>query len=189
MPYVNGDGTLHVVLPSADQQDRPTFRIPAIVELCGAALGAVLAFTGLPRLAVLVLAAAMVPYGIAVLAHRGRLLRGLHGGDEGALPAGVVAQLLGPVIAIALAAIGSTAWAVAVLAGATMLAATAQALISPQRKLAAGAAVGALLLASIAFALGIVGLVGARGAVIASSLVAASAAVATGAESSRVPVP
>jgi hypothetical protein len=181
MPYMNADGTVHVVLPSADQVHRPTFAAPAWIEIGGAAVAAALGIVMQPRIAVIVLAAAMLPYGVAVVAHAGRVVRGLHGGDEGAVTAGAVAQLVVPLIGIALAAAGSSMAAVIVVAGGMMLVATGQALLGPSPHQAATAAVGAVLLSSIGFATGLSAAASHQRVLVALAIVASSAALAAGA--------
>lgn len=179
---MNGDGTLHVVLPSADQRARPRLRASAIVQLCGSGVAAVLAILSQPRLAVVVLSAAMLPYGVSVLLQRTRVLRGLHGGDEGAVPAGTAAALAGGVAAIVLAGAGLVAGSAVVLGGSMMLVTTAQGLLA-RPLVAAHRAQAALLLASVSFAFGVASLAGAGGWVLLVSLLTACAAAAIGGES------
>lgn len=167
MPYVDGDGRIHRVLPSADQLAIPTFTAPAVVEIAGAVVAGALALAGQLRLAAFVLAAAMVPYAVALLARRDRVLRGLHGGDEGVGTAGALALLVGAGVAVALAAAGYIAASAIVLGGALMLGGTAQSLLAaglPRPwSFGPGARVSFIVLAiaSVGFALGVCGLVGA----------------------------
>lgn len=107
-------------------------------------VAAVLGILMEPRLAAIVLGAAMLPYGVAELAHPGRVLRGLHGGDQGAVTAGALAQVLVPVVGMALAAAGLARASMTVFAGGMMLAATGQALRGASPDQAARAAVGAV---------------------------------------------